>query len=139
MAKKIRTKKDKKALGNKIAEIIWTVLAGVVFVSGIVFGIMGLIIESISGNFTTSPFYSLITAQDSFFTWIKTWWSSYPNAISQFSLVGLILMFIGLVFLLLVLLVFSNKQEALDKKEKARKLRENNVRKFEEQLNAKDA
>ena len=40
----------------------------------------------------------------------------------------------GLVFLLLILLVYSNKQEIDEKKEKARKLRESNVKRFEAQL-----
>ena len=131
MAEKIRFRKNKKELSNKIAEIIWLVLASLVFASGLVLGILGMIIDSMSGNLKRNPLYFLVEAQDNFFIWVKKWWSSYPSQLSQFTTTGLVLLFIGLVF---VLLVTSNHQEALNRKEKAKRLRENNVRRFEEQL-----
>lgn len=134
MANKIKTRTQKKELSNKIAEIIWVVLASIIFIGGIVFGLMGLIIEFMSGNLKRNPLYFLIEAQDNLFTWIRKWWSGFPKELSQFSTTGLALMGIGLVFLLIVLLVFSNRQEAISRKEKAKKLRENNVKRFEEQL-----
>ena len=134
MAEKIRFRKSKKELSNKIAEIIWLVLASLVFASGLVLGILGMIIDSMSGNLKRNPLYFLVEAQDNFFIWVKKWWSSYPSQLSQFTTTGLVLLFIGLVFLLIVLLVTSNHQEALNRKEKAKRLRENNVRRFEEQL-----
>mgnify|MGYP001036054385 FL=1 len=134
MARKFRTAREKKELGNKIAEIIWTSLASAVFLGGIVFMVLGAIIDSISGNFKKSPLYFLIEAQDNFFAWVNTWWSGY--SLKSFSLTGLVVMLIGLVFLLIVLLVSSNRQDAVSKKDRARKLREQNVRRFEAQLEA---
>ena len=94
--------------------------------------IASLLIDTISGNFKKSPLYFLIEMQDKLFAWIKTWWADYP--FTTFSSTSLLLLGAGLVFLLLVLLVYSNKQEIGEKKEKARKLRESNVKKFEAQL-----
>ncbi len=137
MARKFRTAREKKELSNKIAEIIWTSLASVIFAGGIVFMILGAIIDSISGNFKKSPLYFLIEAQNNFFTWVNTWWSGY--SLKSFSLTGLVVMLIGLAFLLVVLLISSNRQEALSKKDRARKLREQNVRRFEAQLETEPA
>ena len=129
---KIRTKYEKKELNNKIAEIIWLSLGGIIFVSGLISGLLGLIINNIGGNRTKSPLYFLIQAEENFFAWVKTWWTDY--SLTNFSTTGLALMIIGLVVLLLVLLVFSNRSEAMKSKEKARKLREKNVRRYEEQF-----
>ena len=134
MTKKIRTRAQRKELNNKIAEIIWLSLSGIILVSGILLSLSGALIETISGDFKNSPLYFLIQGQDGFINWVKSWWSSYP--FSTFLATGVVLSLVGLVFLLLVLLVYSNKQDAIDRKEKARKLRENNVKRFEAQLEA---
>ena len=134
MAKKIRTRAQRKELSNKIAEIIWISLSGIVLGCGILLSLSGALIETISGNFKSSPLYFLIQGQDGFIKWVKSWWSSYP--FSTFLTTGVVLSIVGLIFLLIILLVYSNKQEAIDRKEKARKLRENNVKRFEAQLEA---
>jgi hypothetical protein len=131
MAKKL-TIRERKELNSKIAEIIWLSLAGIILLTGLLFSITGVLIDSITGNFKNSPLYFLIEAQDGLFTWVKTWWTGFP--FSTFASAGLVLLGVGLVFLLLILLVYSNKQEIDEKKEKARKLRENNVKRFEAQL-----
>lgn len=132
MAKKIRTTRERKELNNKIAEIIWLSLAGLICAAGLVSSIIGLIINSLTGNFKKSPLYFLIEAQDGLFNWVKTWWASYP--FPSFANTGLVLLLIGLVFLLLILLVTASRRDQIERKEKARKLRENNVKRFEAQL-----
>lgn len=132
MAKRIRTRRELKELNNKIAEIIYLVITGIIFTSGLVMGIMGGLIETISGNFKASTLYFLIQAQDSFFAWINSWWKGFP--LKSFTSLGLLLIFIGVIILLIVLLLFSKKSDILLKKEKARKLRESNIKKFEARL-----
>ena len=132
MEKRVRTTSEKKELNNKIAEIIWLVISGALFLWGFLFSLAGALIETISGNFKKSPLYFLVEMQDKFFAWVLTWWKDCP--LKSFSTSGIVIMIIGLVLLLLVLFFFSNKKEALEKKEKARKQRENNVRRFEAQL-----
>lgn len=127
-----RTSRERKELNSKIAEIIWLSLAGVILLSGLLSAIAGVLIDSISGNFKNSPLYFLIEAQDGLFGWVESWWTGYP--FPTFASTALVLLGIGLVFLLLILLVYSNKQEIDEKKEKARKLRESNVKRFEAQL-----
>lgn len=127
-----RTSRERKELNSKIAEIIWLSLAGVILLSGLLSAIAGVLIDSISGNFKNSPLYFLIEAQDGLFNWVESWWTGYP--FPTFASTALVLLGIGLVFLLLILLVYSNKQEIDEKKEKARKLRESNVKRFEAQL-----
>ena len=134
MAKRIRTRKEKKELNNKIAEVIWLVIGGVIFLTGLVFGIMGALIESITGIFKASPLFFIVEAQDKFFAWVVKWWADVP--FKTFASSGIVLMLIGLVLLLIILLVFSNKKDILLKKEKARKLRENNIKKFVARLDS---
>jgi hypothetical protein len=137
MARKFKTARERKEFNSKIAEIIWLSIAGLIIFVGLLGAVAGLLINSMSGNFKSSPLYFLIEAQEGFFTWVKTWWEAY--ALTTFDKTGLVLMGIGLVLLLIVLLVYSNKEEAREKKEKARKLRESNVKRFEAQLENLDA
>lgn len=132
MARKFKTARERKEFNSKVAEIIWISIAGFIMFVGLLCAIAGLLINSIDGNFKSSPLYFLIEGQEAFFTWVKTWWASYP--LSSFAYTGLGLMGVGLLILLVILLVYSNKQEVQEKKERARKLREANVKKFEAQL-----
>ena len=44
MTKKIRTRAQRKELNNKIAEIIWLSLSGIILVSGILLSLSGALI-----------------------------------------------------------------------------------------------
>ena len=132
--KQVRTTRERKELNNKIAEIIWLVISGALFLWGFIFSLMGALIQTITGNFKKSPLYFLVESQDKFFAWVLTWWKDCP--LKSYSTMGIVIMIIGLVLLLIVLFLFSNKSEALEKKEKARKQRESNVKRFEAQLDS---
>ena len=118
MAKKVkRTAEQKKELNLKIAEIIWYALGGVVFVGGLVFSILGLIVRNLSGNFTDHP---LIIAQKEFFAWLK-FGSSYANA-------GLVLLLVSLLYFIIVFFIFANIADVKQKREKNRKERKKSLK-----------
>ena len=83
-----------------------------------------------SDNFHSHPFYPLYQFQEKFFTWLKSW---SHISLSSFVILGIILISFACVYLLIVLFVYANKQDAKDKRNKAKKLRERNLKKFEEE------
>ncbi|MGN1295340.1 MAG: hypothetical protein ACI4U5_02920 [Bacilli bacterium] len=129
-SKKIRSAQQKKELNQKIAEIIWITLGGIVGVAGIVSLVLGTFISNMSDNFKSHPFYPLYQFQEKFFTWLKSWSNISLNS---FVVLGIILISIACVYLLIVLYIYANKQDAKDKRSKAKKLRERNLKKFEEE------
>lgn len=132
MAKKIRSAQEEKALNNKVAEIIWLSLAGLILLLGLLAGIIHLITHNITGNQANSPFYFLIQFETGFITWVKSWWADF--GLTHLGAVSFVLLIIGLAFLLLVLLIFSNRVDSVEKKDKAKLQREQNRKRFEESL-----
>lgn len=128
--KKIRSAQQRKELNQKIAEIIWVTLGGIIGVAGIVSLVLGTFISNMSDNFHSHPFYPLYQFQEKFFTWLKSW---SHISLSSFVIFGIILISFACVYLLIVLFVYANKQDAKDKRNKAKKLRERNLKKFEEE------
>lgn len=128
--KKTQTKKDTSV---KVAEVIWMSIGGLVLLCGVVCLILSIVINNIgtdTTNMYNSPLYFLVEWQDAFVTWLNGW--SKLN-IKSFSHLGLWLVICSVVYLLIVLAVYASKQDGLDKKLKAKKLRERNARKFLEE------
>ena len=128
--KKIKTAQQRKELNQKIAEIIWVTLGGIIGVAGVVSLVLGTFISNMSDNFKSHPFYPLYQFQEKFFTWLKSW---SHISLSSFIVLGVILISIACVYLLIVLYIYANKQDEKDKRNKAKKLRERNLKKFEEE------
>lgn len=128
--KKTQAKKDTSV---KVAEVIWMSIGGLVLLCGVVCFILSIVINNIgtdTTNMYNSPLYFLVEWQDAFVTWLNGW--SKLN-IKSFSHLGLWLVICSVVYLLIVLAVYASKQDGLDKKLKAKKLRERNARKFLEE------
>ena len=128
--KKTQAKKDTSV---KVAEVIWMSIGGLVLLCGVVCLILSIVINNIgtdTTNMYNSPLYFLVEWQDAFVTWLNGW--SKLN-IKSFSHLGLWLVICSVVYLLIVLAVYAYKQDGLDKKLKAKKLRERNARKFLEE------
>ena len=128
--KKTQAKKDTSV---KVAEVIWMSIGGLVLLCGVVCLILSIVINNIgtdTTNMYNSPLYFLVEWQDAFVTWLNGW--SKLN-IKSFSHLGLWLVICSVVYLLIVLAVYASKQDGLDKKLKAKKLREKNARKFLEE------
>ena len=128
--KKTQAKKDTSV---KVAEVIWMSIGGLVLLCGVVCLILSIVINNIgtdTTNMYNSPIYFLVEWQDAFVTWLNGW--SKLN-IKSFSHLGLWLVICSVVYLLIVLAVYASKQDGLDKKLKAKKLRERNARKFLEE------
>lgn len=128
--KKTQAKKDTSV---KVAEVIWMSIGGLVLLCGVVCLILSIVINNIgtdTTNMYNSPLYFLVEWQDAFVTWLNGW--SKLN-IKSFSHLGLWLVICSVVYLLIVLAVYASKQDGLDKKLKAKKLRERNARKFLEE------
>lgn len=128
--KKTQAKKDTSV---KVAEVIWISIGGLVLLCGVVCLILSIVINNIgtdTTNMYNSPLYFLVEWQDAFVTWLNGW--SKLN-IKSFSHLGLWLVICSVVYLLIVLAVYASKQDGLDKKLKAKKLRERNARKFLEE------
>ena len=134
---KLKKTQSKKELSGKIAEIIWVTLGGLVLLCGVVCLILSIVINNIgtdSTNMYSSPLFFLVEWQDAFVTWFNEWSKA---GITSFGNLGLWLVICSVVYLLIVIAVYATKQDNLDKKAKAKKLREKNARKFleEQQLN----
>lgn len=129
--KKFLTASEKKARKNKVGELVWLIFALVFLAGGVVFGILHLIVSNITNNQTKSPLYFLIQFRDAYGSWVVSWWTSFHSD-NVFLVTSLVALGLGLVVMLITLLVTSNRQESINKKEQARLLRERNVRRFEE-------
>ena len=82
----------------------------------------------------SSPLFFLVEWQDAFITWLNGWSKLEVKSVSQ---MGLWLVIGSAIYLLIVLAAYATRQDNIDKKAKAKKLREKNARKFleEQQLN----
>ena len=134
---KLKKTQSKKELSAKIAEIIWVTLGGLVLLCGVVCLILSIVINNIgtdTTNIYSHPLFFLVEWQDTFVTWVNEWSKA---SITSFSNLGLWLVICSVIYLLIVIAVYANRQDNLDKKAKAKKLREKNARKFleEQQLN----
>ena len=134
---KLKKTQSKKDLSAKIAEIIWLSIGGLVLLCGVVCLIWSIVINNIgtdTTNMYSSPLYFLVEWQDAFITWLNGWTKLEIKSVSQ---MGLWLVLGSVVYLLIVLAAYATRQDNLDKKAKAKKLREKNARKFleEQQLN----
>lgn len=122
-----------KVRGRKIAEIIWVSVGGALMTCGVICLILSMIINNLGsdgGLITDNPLYPLITAQENF----KEWWNGWVFIkMTSFASLGTWLVIISCAYLLIVFAVYASKQDAMDKKEKAKKLREKNMLKLKEQ------
>ena len=135
---KIKKNQSKKELSTKIAEIIWMSIGGLVLLSGVICLIWSIVINNIgtdSTNMFSHPLYFLVEAQESFFKWLTEW---SKLEVSTFAELGTWLVLGSAAYLLIVLAVYGAKQDNLDKKLKAKKLREKNARKFLEEQKANE-
>ena len=133
-AKNNGKKQKNKAIGKKVAEIIWVSIGLLIALTGIVFLVLSMIINNLGSNtgvMTGNPFAGLIDAQIAF----KKWWNGwFFIKMSSFAGLGSWLVIIACVYLLIVFAVYASKQDAKEKKDKAKKLRERNAMKFKEQV-----
>lgn len=134
---KLKKTQSKKDVSAKVAEIIWVSIGGLVLLCGVVCLIWSIVINNIgtdTTNMYSSPFFFLVEWQDAFITWLNGWSKLEVKSVSQ---MGLWLVLGSVVYLLIVLAAYANRQDNIDKKAKAKKLREKNARKFleEQQLN----
>lgn len=134
---KLKKTQAKKETSVKVAEIIWMSIGGLVLLCGVVCLILSIVINNIgtdTTNIYSHPLFFLVEWQDTFVTWFNEWSKA---SITSFSNLGLWLVICSVIYLLIVIAVYANRQDNLDKKAKAKKLREKNARKFleEQQLN----
>ena len=134
---KLKKTQSKKDVSAKVAEIIWLSIGGLVLLCGVVCLIWSIVINNIgtdTTNMYSSPLFFLVEWQDAFITWLNGWSKLEVKSVSQ---MGLWLVIGSAIYLLIVLAVYATRQDNIDKKAKAKKLREKNARKFleEQQLN----
>ena len=134
---KLKKTQSKKETSVKIAEIIWMSIGGLVLLCGVVCLIWSIVINNIgtdTTNMYSSPLFFLVEWQDAFITWLNGWSKLEVKSVSQ---MGLWLVLGSAIYLLIVLAAYATRQDNIDKKAKAKKLREKNARKFleEQQLN----
>lgn len=134
---KLKKTQSKKDVSAKIAEIIWLSIGGLVLLCGVVCLIWSIVINNIgtdTTNMYSSPLFFLVEWQDAFITWLNGWSKLEVKSVSQ---MGLWLVIGSAIYLLIVLAAYATRQDNIDKKAKAKKLREKNARKFleEQQLN----
>lgn len=115
-----RTPEQRKDLNNRIAEIIWYSIGGVILLGGFVFSILGLLIMNMNNNFTTHPFYPLYQAQGRFFSWLG-FGSTYANA-------GLVLILIAVVYLIVVFYIYSNIADVKEKRNRSKKIQKKSLK-----------
>ena len=133
----LKKAQSRKELSAKIAEIIWVSIGCIILLGGVACLVLSIVINNIgtdASNMYSSPLFFLIEAQDAFIKWLNEW--SKLN-ITSFNNLGFYLILIAVVYLLIVIAAYAARQDNLDKKAKAKKLREKNARKFleEQQLN----
>lgn len=121
-----RSADERKKLNRKIAEIIYISIGGIVMALGITSLILSAFINNMEGAFTAHPFYPLYQFETSFFETIGFG--------SDFRRFGTLLVLISMVYLLIVLYVYSLKADVEDKRAKQKKLREQNLKKFASNL-----
>ena len=134
---KLKKTQSKKDVSAKVAEVIWMSIGGLVLLCGVVCLIWSIVINNIgtdTTNMYSSPLFFLVEWQDAFITWLNGWSKLEVKSVSQ---MGLWLVLGSAIYLLIVLAVYATRQDNIDKKAKAKKLREKNARKFleEQQLN----
>ena len=136
---KLAKKQKMKALSLKVAEIIWISLGLAIALLGIICLVLGVIINNIGSNTavnTSSPFIGLLDAQDGFKTWFNSW---FFIKMSSFLGLGTWLLIFACVYELIVLAVYASKDDAKEKRERAKKIREKNALKFKEEQAAIEA
>ena len=130
---KLKKTQSKKDVSAKIAEIIWLSIGGLVLLCGVVCLIWSIVINNIgtdTTNMYSSPLFFLVEWQDAFITWLNGWSKLEVKSVSQ---MGLWLVIGSAIYLLIVLAAYATRQDNIDKKAKAKKLREKNARKFLEE------
>ena len=137
----LKKTQSRKELSSKIAEIIWVSIGSIILLGGVACLVLSIVINNIgtdSTNMYSSPLFFLVEAQDAFVSWLNEW--SKLN-ITSFGNLGLYLVLIAVVYLLIVIAVYAARQDNLDKKAKAKKLREKNARRFleEQKINEEKA
>jgi hypothetical protein len=136
---KLASKKRNRERSKKIAQIIWVGVGFALALCAITCLVLGVIINNIgstTGVNTHSPFIGLIEAQTNF----KEWWNGWMFIkMSSFLGLGTWLLIIACAYELIVFAVYASKEDANEKKEKARKIREKNAMKFKEDQAAAQA
>ena len=129
-ASTLSSTQKRKALNQKIAEIIWIAIGAIVIAAGFLSCILGTLISNMNGNFERHSFYPIYKFEIDFFEWLNKW--SKIN-LKSFLVLGFYLIVFSMVYLLIVLYIYATKKDAQDKKDKARKLRERNLKRFEDE------
>lgn len=134
---KLKKTQSRKEVSAKVAEIIWLSIGSLVLLCGVVCLILSIVINNIgtdSTNMYSSPLFFLVEWQDAFVVWFNEF---TKLTIKSFANLGLWLVIGSVIYLLIVIAAYASRQDNLDKKAKAKKLREKNARKFleEQQLN----
>ena len=127
---KLKKTQSKKDVSAKVAEVIWMSIGGLVLLCGVVCLIWSIVINNIgtdTTNMYSSPLFFLVEWQDAFITWLNGWSKLEVKSVSQ---MGLWLVLGSAIYLLIVLAAYATRQDNIDKKAKAKKLREKNARKF---------
>ncbi len=93
------TKENKKARKLFTGEIVWYSILGTIWVTGLVFAILGVCAYNI-GKLNTNPLYAL---QKSFATFFKM------SGVMDFRLWGTLAMIIAMIGLLIVIFYYTNK------------------------------
>ena len=127
---KLARKQRNKAISLKVAEIIWISLGLGLALCGIICLVLGVIINNIGSSTavnTYDPFIGLLAAQDGF----KTWWNGwFFIKMTSFSGLGSWLLVVACAYELLVLGIYATRDDAKERKERARRIRERNALKF---------
>lgn len=136
---KIKKTQSRKELSAKIAEIIWVTIGCIILLGGVACLVLSIVINNIgtdTTNMYSHPLFFLVEAQDAFVTWLNEW--SKLN-ITSFNNLGFYLILIAVIYLLIVIAAYASRQDNLDKKAKAKQLREKNARKFLEEQKLNEA
>lgn len=137
---KIKNAQSKKERQQKAAEVIWVVIGLVLFGIGVICSVLNIIINNIGTDTTNmyrSPLYFLVEGQEAFVKWWNSW---VFFKIESFNSLGVVLVLVSAVYLLIVFGITASKADMLEKKTKAKKLRERNAQRFlEDQKAAEEA
>lgn len=107
-----KTKKNRK---SQVWEIIWLVLFGIIWVAGLVIGILGICAHNV-GWLLTNPLYAAETSMTQWLNWgFRVDWRIF----------GAILLVIGTIGLVITLFYFANKhdKEAIKAARRAERLK----------------